>query len=216
MNPELKANLDEYLKEKMAPLNKQMIEQEKARHSQYLEKHFEKYDELANKHDTYINQLITLEGAILGGVVVFTSPEQNTIWMMFSVCLILISIIFGIIRQNMAITSGYQSHEWNYANELKNHWWTRELWKDDSVKMEKDLMSKHVDGMETSYKKKFSYKILKFFRLNADRIEFIFVTTFIISLILLIVHLFTSTSFTKEELSHRHKQAPVHQRYQAN
>jgi len=110
MDTNLKVDLKKYLKAKLDPINKNMIEQEKARHKQFLEKHFEKYDSLSDKHDFYISQLITLEGVIFGAVVIFSNPEQVSIWLILSVCLILISLIFGIWRQRIAINASYQSH----------------------------------------------------------------------------------------------------------
>lgn len=54
MHTEPKADLDKYLKVKLDPINKKMIEQEKARHKQFLENHFEKYDSQSKKHDSFI------------------------------------------------------------------------------------------------------------------------------------------------------------------
>jgi len=190
MDSDLKADLDKFLKARLDPINKKMVEQEKARHKQFLERHFEKYDQLAERHDSYISQLIALEGVIFGAVIIFTNSQQITVWLVLAVCLILISLIFGIWRQNISIQANYQSHEWNYYQELKNHWWTRELWKDETVKTEKEVIEPNIKNRETAYEKKFSYKFLKFLRLNADRIENIFVISFILSLFLLILHLF--------------------------
>lgn len=190
MNNDLQADLDKYLKEHLDPINKNMIEQEKARYKQFLEKHFEKYDHLSERHDSYISQLMTLEGVIFGAIILFTNSQQITIWLISAVCLILVSLIFGIWRQNISIQADYQSHEWNYYQELKNHWWLRELWKDETVKTEKELIESSIKDKETDYMKKFSYKLLKFFRLNADRVENIFVVGLILALFLLILHLF--------------------------
>jgi hypothetical protein len=77
----------------------------------------------------------------------------------------------------------------DYYQELKNHWWTRELWKDDSVKTEKEVIEPHLEKRDGAYKGKFEYKLLKFLHLNADRIESIFMVSFILSLFLLILHL---------------------------
>lgn len=189
MDIKLKEDLEKYLKAKLDPINKKMIEQENARHKQFLEKHFEKYEFLSEKHDSYISQLITLEGVVFGAVVIFSNPEQVSIWLILSVCLILISLIFGIWRQRIAINASYQSHEWNYCQEIKNHWWTRELWKDGTVKTEKEVIEPNIKDREDAYKKTFEYKVLKFFRLNADRIETIFIVSFIAALFLLIMHM---------------------------
>jgi len=189
MDTDLKADLDKFLKERLDPINKTMVEQEKARHKQFQERHFEKYDLLAERHDSYISQLITLEGVIFGAVIIFTNSQQITIWLILAVCLILVSLIFGVWRQNISIQANYQSHEWNYYQELKNHWWTRELWKDETVKTEKEVIEPNLEDSETAYKKKFQYKLLKILRLNADRIESIFVISLIVSLFLLILHL---------------------------
>lgn len=190
MSTDLKADLDKYLKEKLDPINKKMIEQEKEKHKQFLERHFAKYDELAEKHDSYISQLINLEGAIFGAVVIFTNSEQITTWLILAVCLILISLMFGIWRQNIAIESKYQSHEWSYYQELKNHWWSRELWNDESLKTEKEIIESNLKARETIYEKNLSYKILKITHLNADRVENIFKISLVLALSLLILHLF--------------------------
>lgn len=199
MNTDLKADFDKFLKEKLDPINKKMIDQETEKHKQFLEKHFEKYDELADKHDSYISQLINLEGAIFGAVVIFTNSEQITSWLILAVCLILVSLIFGIWRQNIAIESRYQSHEWNYYQELKNHWWSRELWNDESLKTEKEIIEPNLKARETIYEKNFSYKLLKLSYLNADRIENIFKISLIFALSFFIMHLLVISpiSFTK-------------------
>lgn len=184
-----KEDLDNFLKEKLEPINKNMIEQEKLRYRQFLEKHFEKYDILSEKHSSYVSQIITLEGVILGIVVVFTNSQQVTLWLILAVCLILLSLIFGIWSQYIGIKANYQSHEDSYYQELKNHWWTRELWKDETVKTEKEILEPNFDKTRTDYKKQFNYKILNFLRLNADRVENIFLISFIIALSFLIIHL---------------------------
>lgn len=189
MDTDLKADFDKYFKEKLDPINKKMIEQEKTRHKQFLEKHFEKYDSLSDKHDSYISQLITLEGVVFGAVVIFSNPQQVSVWLVLSVCLILLSLIFGVWRQRIAINASYQSHEWNYYQEIKNHWWTRELWKDDSVKTEKEVIEPNIKDREDAYKKTTEYKVLKLLKLNADRIETIFIVSFIAALFLLILHM---------------------------
>jgi len=186
---DLKADLDKFLKERLDPINKKMVEQERARHKQFLERHFEKYDQLVERHNSYISQLITLEGGIFGAVIIFTNSQQITIWLILAVCLILVSLIFGIWRQNISIQANYQSHEWNYYQELKKHWWTRELWKDETVKTEMEVIEPYLEKQEDAYKKKLEYKVLKLLRLNADRIENIFVVSFVLSLFLLILHL---------------------------
>jgi len=189
MDTDLKADLDKFMKERLDPINKKMVEQEKARHKHFLERHFEKYDQLAERHDSYISQLITLEGVIFGAVIIFTNSQQITVWLILAVCLILVSLIFGVWRQNISIQANYQSHEWNYYQELKNHWWTRELWKDETVKTEKEVIEPNLEKQEDAYKKKLEYKVLKLLRLNADRIENIFVISLVFSLFLLILHL---------------------------
>lgn len=189
MDSNLKADLDKFMKERLDPINKKMVEQEKERHKRFLEQHAEKYERLAERHDNYISQLITLEGVILGATIIFTNAQQVTIWLVLAVCLILISLIFGIWRQKISVEASYQTHEWNYYQELKNHLWTRELWKDDTVKTEKEVIEPNLEKRDGAYKDKFEYKLLKFLRLNADRIEAIFVISFILSLFLLILHL---------------------------
>lgn len=194
MNSDLKTDLDKFLKANLEPINKKRIEQERERYKQFLERHFEKYDALSEKHDTYISQLITLEGAVFGAVVIFSNPQQISIWLVLSVCLILFSLIFGIWRQRIAVNASYQSHEWNYYQEIKNHWWTRELWKDETVKTEKELIEPNIRDREHAYEKTVEYKVLKFLRLNADRIEIIFIASFITALFLLILHMVLKTS----------------------
>ncbi len=189
MESELKADLDKYLKEHLDPINKKMIEQERVKYEAFLEKHFDKYDKLEERHSSYISQLITLEGVIFGAVVIFTNAQNISVWLITSVCLILISLIFGIWRQNINIQASYQSHQADYDQRLKSHWWARELWKDETVKTEKEMFQSNLEGEDSSYKKKFSYKLMVALWLNADRIENIFIISFIISLALLIVHI---------------------------
>ncbi len=193
MNTDLKTDLERFLKQHLDPINKKMIEQEKERHKRFLELHSEKFEKLEERHDSYISQLITLEGVILGATIIFTNAQQITIWLVMAVCLILVSLIFGIWRKKISIEANYQTHEWNYYQELKSHWWTRELWKDNSVKTEKEVMEPHLKERDGAYKKKFEYKLLKFLRLNADRIETIFIVSFLFSLFLLILHLIFKT-----------------------
>jgi hypothetical protein len=190
LNTDLKADLDKFPKERFDPINRKMIKQEKERYKQFLEQHVEKYEKLDERHDNYISQLITLEGVILGATIIFTNAQQVTIWLVGAVCLILVSLIFGIWRQKISVEAGYQSHEWDYYQELKSHWWRREeLWKDDSVKIEKKLIEPYLKKTDGSYKNKFEYKLLKLLRLNADRIETVFIVSFLLSLFLLILHL---------------------------
>jgi hypothetical protein len=54
-------------------LNKELLDEENNRHKQFLHKHFEKYDFLETKHDSYVTNLITLEGVIFGAVIIFTN-----------------------------------------------------------------------------------------------------------------------------------------------
>lgn len=191
MNTDLKADLDNFLKERLDLINKKMVAQENLRHKQFLEKHFDKYDVLKEKHDNHISQLITLEGVILGIVIVFTNSQQVTVWLILAVCLILFSLIFGIWSQSIGIQADYQSHEWGYYQELKNNWFLRELWKDETVKTEKQMVEPNIPDRQTSYEKTIMYKVLKFLHLNADRIEAIFKLTFVVALFLMILHLIT-------------------------
>lgn len=218
MNTDLKADLDKYFKEKLNPINKKMIEQEKERYKQFLERHFEKYDALSNKHDSYISQLITLEGVVFGAVVIFSNPQQISIWLVLSICLILLSLTFGIWSQRIAVNASYQSHEWNYYQEMRNHWWTRELWKDDTLKTEKEVIEPNIiKYREDAYKKTIEYKVTKFLRLNADRIETIFIVSFIAALFLLIVHMVFKTPVSpSSSYSIQHHNRRVEQRGKAN
>jgi hypothetical protein len=101
----------------------------------------------------------------------------------------LISLIFGIWRQSISIQSDYQSQQDDYEWEQKNNWSNREIWNDKTVKNEKEFFESDKKIYKIDYKNKFSYKILVFLHLNADRIENIFKITFIISLLLLIINL---------------------------
>src|SRR6185369_3369660 len=127
------------------------------------------------------------EGAILTAVVVFGKPQEATLWLIIAICLILISIFFGVWLQSIATQAEYQSHEWEYQQEMKHNWFVRELWKDD-IKAEKELIEPYLNEREYAYKKTFTYKFLKIFHLNHDRIENIFKITFLISLLFLIIH----------------------------
>lgn len=199
-NDDLKRDLEDFLKKQLEPINRNNLEQEKARHERFLEKHSEKSEKLSEKHSSSISQLITLEGAILTAIIVFGKPEEATVWLILGICFILTSLFFGVWLQNIATQSGYQSQEWEYEQEMRHHWWTRELWKDESVKTEKKLIEPHLDERGEAYKKTFTYKVLKFFHLNHDRVENIFKITFLISLLFLIFH-FISVPFKNSSLS---------------
>ena len=188
MNKELmKDDFENYLKKQFKSINQKNIEQENSRHDRFIEKHAEKADELSRRHSSSISQLITLEGAILTAVVVFGKPQEATLWLIIAICLILISIFFGVWLQSIATQAEYQSHEWEYQQEMKHNWFVRELWKDD-IKAEKELIEPYLNEREYAYKKTFTYKFLKIFHLNHDRIENIFKITFLISLLFLIIH----------------------------
>jgi len=189
MDNNLKANLSKFLEKKFDPINKRMLEQEKERHKQFLKQHFEKYDVLAQRHSSYIYQLITLEGGILAAIIVFTNSQQITIWFTIAVFLILLSLAFGIWRQHLSIQASYQIHQQDYCWGLESHWWTRELWKDETVKKEKEIIEPNLKKSEIDYKNTLSYKVLKLFRLNADRVENVFVISFVFALFFLILHL---------------------------
>lgn len=192
-NNDLKKDLEKFVKGQIDPINKKMIEQEKRKHEAFMEKHFDKYDALSERQNSFRSQLITLEGVIFAAVVIFTNGQNVSVWLIAAITLILISIFFGIWAQDMFIASSYQSHEWNYVQAVRGNWWSRELWGDKTVKDEKALSEPELSKMEESYKKKITYKILKFLHLNADRIDNIFKLTFIIALFLLILHIFNSS-----------------------
>jgi hypothetical protein len=204
-------DLEKSLKQQFESINKKMIDQEKVKHDAFLEKHFDKYDVLSEKQSSFRSQLITLEGVILAAVIVFTNNESVTIWLILSVCLILISIFFGIWSQDMSIQASYQTHEDDYSQELKRHWWLRELWGDSSVKTEKEFIGKHLEEREGAYKKKFEYKILKVLHLNADRVELIFKLTFIFALFFLILHI--STNFMLNDKVERQKYPTINRHF---
>ncbi|OGH16757.1 MAG: hypothetical protein A3C30_00240 [Candidatus Levybacteria bacterium RIFCSPHIGHO2_02_FULL_40_18] len=193
-NEDLKKDLENFLKKQLDPINRRNIEQEKARHERFLEKHAEKSEKLSEKHSSSITQLITLEGVILTAIVIFANPQEATIWLTLGICSILFSLFFGIWLQNIATQADYQSQEWDYEQEMKHYWWSRELWKDETVKTEKEVVEPHLKEREDAYKKTFTYKVLKFFHLNHDRVENIFKTLFLISLLFLILH-FVSLQF---------------------
>ena len=185
---DLKKNLESYLKKQLEPINRKNIEAEMEKHQRFRDKHAAKSEKLAEKHSAFISQLITLEGAILTAVIIFGKPEEATNWIVLAISFILISIFFGVWVQNIGAQADYQSQEWEYQQELEHHWWTRELWKDETVKAEKELIEQHLKDRENAYKSTFTYKILKFFNLTHDRVENIFKITFLISLVFLILH----------------------------
>src|SRR3989344_4585575 len=187
-NEDLKKDLENFMKKQLEPFHKNMLEQEKVKHEQFLRKHSEKYEAISEKHSSSISQLITLEGVIFTAIVVFTSSEHITLWLILGICFILVSLIFGIWSQSIGIQALYDMQEFDYNQEMKNHWWTRELWKDGNVKTEKELIEPHLKGREDAYKKRFQYKLLKWLHLNADRIENLFKLSFIISMAFLILH----------------------------
>lgn len=187
-NDDLKRDLEDFMKKQLEPINRNNIEQEKARHERFLERHSEMAEKLSERHSSSVSQLITLEGAILATVVVFGKPEELTIWLILGICSILFSLFFGVWLQNIAIQANYQSHEWEYEQEMRHHWWTRELWNDGSVKAEKELVEPHLNERADAYKKTFTYKVLKLFHLNHDRVENTFKISFLISLLFFILH----------------------------
>jgi len=182
-------SIDKYIEEKLASLRLKMIEQENIRHNQFLDHHFKKYTKLAEKHDSYISQLITLESAILGATVIFTNSQQVTVWLIIANILTIVSLGFGVWSQRLAVESGYQSLEWNYVQEERNHLRSRELWKDSTLEYDKDLIETELNKQEIAFQKKIEYKLLKALHLNADRVANIFIVSFIFSLLLLIMHL---------------------------
>jgi NAD+--asparagine ADP-ribosyltransferase len=105
----------------------------------------------------------------------------------------LISLIFGAFRQNISIKASYQSHQWDYDNELQHHSMMRNILRDNTLEMEKEIVQLQT---RINYKKDFSYKVLKFLRLNADRVENIFIICFIVSLVFLIIHLLSKVPVT--------------------
>lgn len=195
METNFKADLDKFLEEKISPINKNMLEQEKIKHERFLERHFQKYDTLAEKHDSYISHLTSLEGVIFGAIVIFMNPLQISIPLIIATSLLLVSLVFGIWRQRISIQSNYQTHEWNYYQELQHHWWSRELWKDSTVKSEKELLEPYLVKNDASYKKTCEYKILKLLHLDADKIENIFVVSFMLSLVFLIGYWLSKTPY---------------------
>lgn len=198
-NDDLKKDLEDFLKKQLEPINKNNIEQERIKHERFLEKHAEKSEKLSERHSSSISQLITLEGAIFTAIIVFGKPEEATIWLILGICSILVSLFFGVWLQTIATEADYQSHEWNYGQEMRHHWWTRELWKDDTVKTEKELIEPHLKERDEAYKKKFMYKVFKFLHLNHDRVEAIFKITFLLALLFLIFH-FVSVPFRDNTL----------------
>lgn len=193
-NNDLKKDLEKFIKQQIDPINKKMIEQEKAKHEAFMEKHFDKYDTFTERQNSFRSQLITLEGVIFAAIVIFTNGQNVSVWLIAAITLILISIFFGIWAQDMFITASYQSHEWNYVQAVRGNWWSRELWGDNTVKTEKELAEPELSKTEDAYKKKVTYKILKFLHLNADRIDNIFKITFIFALFMLILHIFSSSN----------------------
>lgn len=187
---DLKANLDKSLQQ----VNDKMLEQERSRHDEFLNKHFEKYDVLSEKASSSISQLMTLEGVMFAAIVILSNPEHATLWLFLGISSILVSLFFGVWSQKISIQSMYQSHEDGYYQELKNNWWKRELWGDKTIAAEKELIEPHIKDLENSYKKTYSYKILNLFRLNADRIENIFRGAFMLSILLLIIHFIVISS----------------------
>ncbi len=198
---ELKKDLESFLKKQLEPINRTKLEEEKTRHERFLEKHSQESEKLSERHASSISQLITLEGAIFTAIIVFGKPEEITIWLIAGICLILLSLFFGVWLQNIATQSGYQSHEWNYIQEMKNHWWTRELWKDGTVKTEKEVIEPHLKQRENAYMETFTYKVLKFLNLDHDKVENIFKITFLFALLFLIIH-FTSVPLRGNKEKH--------------
>ncbi len=200
-NEDLKIDFERFMKDRLDPINQKMIEQEKAnKHNKFLEKHSDNFTRISDKHSSMISQLITLEGVIFAAIIIFSEPETITVWILFSICLILISLIFGIWLQNIKTQSDYQSHEWDYKYELESSWWRRELWKDETVGVEKELIQSNLNERDMEYKKTYTYKVLKFFKLNHDRVENIFKATFLLALLFLIFHFINGYLLVKDNL----------------
>jgi len=201
-NEDLKKDFEQYSFEHLNPINQKNIEQEKNRHDKFLEKHGEKYEKLSEKHSAFIFQLITLQSVILTAIVLFSNPEDVTVWIILAICSILVSLFFGVWLQNLSIQADYQNHQWEYKCEMESHWWSRKLWKDNTVEEEKKLFESELKEMDDRYMKTFTYKVLKFLHLNHDRIENIFKITFLISLLLLIIH-YTYIPFNNRSNSYK-------------
>jgi hypothetical protein len=206
-NEELKKDFESTFKKLIDPINQKMIEQEKTKHDEFLKKHFEKYDRLHDRDLASIYQLITLGGVIFTAIIIFNKPDNATLWLTLAICSILVSLFFGVWLLYISIQAGYQSHENDYLQEMRHHWWTRELWKDNSVKTEKEITEPHLKEEEErhDYKKKFTYKALKFLHLNADRVENIFRLTLLLAFFFLILHFFNAQhnkSKSKNEIHH--------------
>lgn len=210
---DLKKDLEKFIKQQIEPINKKMIEQEKAKHSAFMEKHFDKYDTLSERQNSFRSQLITLEGVIFAAIVIFTNSQNVSIWLIAAITLILISIFFGIWAQDMFIASSYQSHEWNYVQAVRGHWWLRELWGDKTIQEEKALVEPELQKTEGLFKKKITYKLLKILHLNADRIDNLFKITFILALFMLIVHIFSSSVSPLNFRSREYPQFNKHNNY---
>jgi len=188
MNSDLQRDFERFAKEHLDPISKNMVEQERVRLTQDLEKFQEESRLLIHKHHTHISQLITLESIIFGAIIIFTNTEQVTLFLIISIVLILVSLIFGIWSQSLSDKEGFQANQWSYNERLRSSWMIREIWKDPTVKKEREMLESYLKDYMQLFKTTLWQKALTIFRLNADLVDNIFVFSFIISLGFLIFH----------------------------
>lgn len=186
IDQQLKQDLDKFMEERMAPIRQKMIEQERKRYEEVVKQYQIKGEKLSDRTNNFYSQIITLEGVIVGAVVLFMG-NQSTIWVAIALILLVVSIVFGIWSQRLSLISAYWIHQFEHKNNLKSHWWTRELWGDDTVKTEKEIIEPHLEKEDD--KKELKLDLLKILHLNADKVEKIFIASFIIALLFFIVHI---------------------------
>jgi len=149
-----------YFKENIEPFNQKMLEQEKKRHELFLESHNSHTERLYERHHTTNIQLIALVGVIFAGVIVFANSEQISIWLVYALCSLLVSLIFGVWSLSIMIQASYDLHNMDYRSEVRNHKWNRKLWNDKTIDQTKKILERNIEKDEDAFKKRVHYKIL--------------------------------------------------------
>lgn len=156
----------------------------------FLERHQDKFETLKSNHSQFIWQIITLEGVIFGGIMLFQDKSTVTISLFISLLCLILSIIIGVILQRLRIDSDYWSHDFRYKLRKGSNEFARKLWKDVTLDWEKEI-TKNINLEESTNSREFINKIFTKLHLTQERIELGFVVFFIISLIFLFIHTIT-------------------------
>ena len=170
VDEDLRKAAEKIVEQRIAPIREKMLADEKSRHDKALDEITKGWPILEEKSEKFVAQVISLEGVMFGAVVIFTNTQNITVFLLFALISMIISMAFGVWSQDIAIKAKQWSIQFDWDNEMKRNWMFRESWKDKSIEFEKQLCKSSTDLMM----KKPEYKLLKMF--------------FILSLILLVIH----------------------------